>query len=182
MLTGAETTQPIGHYEMCEATPRECGRTPRADPIPMTPATWALLDSVNRSVNASIRAVTDIEHYGELEVWAYPTTAGDCEDFVLLKRRLLQQAGWPLSDLLITMVFQANGEGHAVLTVRTDQGDYVLDNTTDEVRLWWETGYRFVKRQSERDAGSWVAIRQVTASPPVAVVQIQEGFGPIGGP
>jgi hypothetical protein len=34
--------------------------------------------------------------------------------------------------------------------VRTDHGEYMLDNMTDEVLTWHETGYTFVKRQAKR--------------------------------
>lgn len=164
MATGGVTSQPIGHYEFCELNRSECRRTPVAQPVGLTDASFAQLDAVNRQVNRSIVAVTDAQLYRQAEVWAYPTGAGDCEDFVLLKRRLLADAGWPLSDLLITMVLQANGDGHAVLTVRTDRGDYVLDNLSNEVRLWTETPYIYIKRQSERDAGTWVAISGSTTN------------------
>ena len=64
----------------------------------------------------------------------------------------------PLSNLLMTVVRKPNGEGHAVLTVRTDKGDLVLDNLTDKVRLWSETGYRYLKRQASDNTGHWVSI------------------------
>ena len=53
-----------------------------------------------------------------------------------------------------------DGEGHAVLTVRTDKGDFILDNLTDAVRQWDETGYRFLKRQASDHTGHWVTIRE----------------------
>src|SRR5690606_18177484 len=102
--------------------------------------------------------ITDLELFGQEEVWAYPETEGDCEDFVLLKRRLLMQRGWPAGALLITVVRQTNGDGHAVLTVLTDSGDLVLDNLDPRVKLWSETEYQYVKRQSEFDSGRWIAI------------------------
>ena len=86
-----------------------------------------------RGVNAAIKPMNDFDIYGKDEVWAYPRGAGDCEDYVLEKRRDLMRKGISLSDLLITVVRKPDGEGHAVLTVRTDEGDYVLDNLTDTV-------------------------------------------------
>ena len=64
----------------------------------------------------------------------------------------------PLGGLLITVVRQENGDGHAVLTVLTDRGDLVLDNLSPDVLVWNDTPYRFLKRQSTRDTGQWVAI------------------------
>lgn len=103
--------------------------------------------------------MTDMEQWGVVEKWSYPDTGrGDCEDYVLLKRRLLIQAGWPREALLITVVRERNGDGHAVLTVKTDKGEFILDNQNEEILLWSATNYRFVKRQSQEDPNVWVAL------------------------
>jgi len=91
--------------------------------------------------------------------WNYPDDGyGDCEDYVLQKRKMLMQAGWPREALLITVVRDKNNDGHAVLTVKSDKGEYVLDNQTDDIVLWSDTGYRFVKRQSQSDPNQWVSL------------------------
>jgi predicted transglutaminase-like cysteine proteinase len=77
---------------------------------------------------------------------------------VLLKRKMLMDAGWPREALLITVVRDKKGEGHAVLTVKTDKGEFVLDNQNENVVAWTETGYRFVKRQSQGDPNVWVSL------------------------
>jgi predicted transglutaminase-like cysteine proteinase len=158
MSVGARTSQPIGHYEFCKDRPDECLPNTSAVPVHLTPARWNELTTVNTRVNDRVRPVPDIEIWGRAEVWSYPDIMGDCEDYVLLKRRLLMHYGWPESALLITVVRQTNGDGHAVLTVRTDGGDYVLDNLEPSVALWTRTPYQFVKRQSETNAGQWVSI------------------------
>ena len=71
---------------------------------------------------------------------------------------MLMQAGWPREALLITVVRDKKGDGHAVLTVKTDKGDFILDNQEENVLLWSDTGYRFVKRQSQSDPNVWVAL------------------------
>jgi predicted transglutaminase-like cysteine proteinase len=119
---------------------------------------WDLVTAVNSSVNAQIRPRTDMEMWGQEEVWSFPTEFGDCEDYVIEKRRRLMGAGIPAGDVLITVLRQPNGDGHAVLTVRTTAGDYVLDNLDSRVRLWSSTEYTFLKRQSERDSGVWLSI------------------------
>jgi predicted transglutaminase-like cysteine proteinase len=117
------------------------------------------LASVTKLVNRSIKPVSDLAVHGTMEFWSYPDSAvGDCEDYVLLKRQMLKLEGISLSNLLITVVKKKDDEGHAVLTVKTDKGDYVLDNLNDDVKLWSETGYRFLKRQSSKHTGRWVAI------------------------
>ena len=105
---------------------------------------------VNRWVNETIKPVTDLEHWGVIERWSYPTDGyGDCEDYVLLKRKMLIEAGWPREALLITVVRDKRGDGHAVLTVKTDKGEFILDNQNEDILPWTETGYRLVKRQSQ---------------------------------
>jgi predicted transglutaminase-like cysteine proteinase len=103
--------------------------------------------------------MTDLDHYGVVEKWAYPDDGyGDCEDYVLLKRRLLVDAGWPRQALLITVVRDLKGDGHAVLTVKTDRGEFILDNQQADILLWSDTSYRYVKRQSQSDPNVWVSL------------------------
>lgn len=155
-----KTKPPIGFVKFCAQSPAECKAhgafiTSR---IKMTPERWSDLFQVNMRVNNSIKPASDQELYGEIEFWTYPVTAGDCEDFLLLKKRDLESRGFPASALLITVVLDEHGEGHAVLTVSTDAGDYVLDNRRDDILLWKETNYRFLKRQTQRDPKQWVSL------------------------
>lgn len=172
MLTGSLTSQPIGHYEFCKANPVECSIRPRdTGPLLLTDAVMSLILATNQTVNAAVKPMNDIDIYGKDEVWAYPDRGvGDCEDYVLEKRRRLNHDGVSLADLLITVVRKPDGEGHAVLTVRTSKGDLVLDNLTDAVKQWDETGYRFLKRQAADHTGRWVSIRD-GAAPLVGSVQ-----------
>ncbi len=172
MQTGGLTSQPIGHYEFCRANPVECNiRLRDRGPEHMSGALWKEIVAVNVGVNAAIKPVNDLDIYGKDEVWAYPEGAGDCEDYVLEKRRDLMRQGLSLSNLLITVVRKPDGEGHAVLTVRTDKGDFILDNLTDSVRQWDATGYRFLKRQATNHTGRWVTIREGQSAPLVGSVK-----------
>src|SRR5690606_34346370 len=161
MATGGVTSQPIGHYDFCKTNRAECAIRPADQaPVRLTGALWAQLARVNAAVNAAVQPMNDIDIYGKDEVWTYPAQGvGDCEDYVLEKRRRLHRLGVSLSNLLITVVRKPDGEGHAVLTVRTSNGDFILDNLTDKVRPWDETGYRFLKRQATDHTGRWVSIR-----------------------
>jgi predicted transglutaminase-like cysteine proteinase len=149
MKIAGKTSQPIGHYEFCKTHTAEC-KPLRGDsgPAILTPELWKTILDVNYTVNTTIRPETDLEQYGVEEFWAYPVTAGDCEDYALLKRRTLMEKGMSASDLLITVVLQPNGEGHAVLTVRTDRGDFILDNMRNKVLLWSDTEYTYLKHQA----------------------------------
>ncbi len=150
---------PYGFVNFCERTPRECQQDLLEEQrFDLTPGRRIELDAVNLAVNHEIRPVTDIELYGVADYWTVPARQGDCEDYVLLKRMRLRALGWPASALLITVVRDEKGEGHAVLTARTQQGDYILDNKTDEIRLWHQTPYRYVMRQSYLNPRVWLSL------------------------
>jgi predicted transglutaminase-like cysteine proteinase len=166
---GEATRAPIGWIEFCAQRSWECKVAPTAPrDVVLTAKAWKDLARINRLVNTRIRPMTDAEHHGVVEKWSYPDDGyGDCEDYVLLKRRMLMEAGWPREALLITVVRDQKGDGHAVLTVKTDKGEFILDNQNEEIVTWVETGYRFVKRQSQSDPNTWVSLgdpRQATAT------------------
>ena len=154
------TQPPVGWIDFCARQPDECGGPAiRLREFIITSKRWNDLAYVNKLVNATIKPLADSKHWGVAERWSYPDDGyGDCEDYVLLKRRLLIQSGWPRESLLITIVRDKKGEGHAVLTLTSDKGDYILDNQNDHIVLWWETGYRFIKRQSSSDPNVWVSL------------------------
>ena len=159
MRVGDITSQPIGHYEFCKRNRQECRGSSKLKAAPrVTDYGWSVVHDVNESVNFSVMPMTDFEMHGREEVWSYPEVVGDCEDYVLLKRALLIERGFSAADLLITVVRKPNGEGHAVLTLRTAEGDFVLDNLKDSVRSWTETPYTYLKRQASFHAGRWVDI------------------------
>ena len=160
ITVGEKTRAPIGWVDFCIRYKPECDTTaslPRD--IVLTPRAWSDMTKVNTWVNDNIKPMTDLDHWGVVEQWDYPSDGyGDCEDYVLLKRRMLTRAGWPREALLITVVRDKKNEGHAVLTVKTDKGEFIMDNQTQEVLPWFKTGYRFVKRQSQSDPNTWVAL------------------------
>ncbi|MBS7704107.1 transglutaminase-like cysteine peptidase [Chelatococcus asaccharovorans] len=152
------TRPPIGWVDFCKRHPAEC-TTDIGEPakIMLFQARWDEIGTVNRRVNAQIRPMPDIEHWGLIESWDFPDDGiGDCEDYVLEKRRQLAAAGLPRRALLITVVLDEANAGHAVLMVRTDRGDFVLDNKRDAILPWRATGYSFIKRESQRETG-WIA-------------------------
>ena len=160
MHTGGRTTQPVGHYKFCQKLPQECAqRTPKQAPVELTRKLWAAIVNVNNSVNTRIVPRTDMEMWGKEEVWSYPDSGfGDCEDYALEKRRELMALGVPAGNLLMTVARQPNGDGHAVLTVRTSLGEFILDNLQPKVLSWTDTDYTYLKRQSDTNSGVWVTI------------------------
>jgi predicted transglutaminase-like cysteine proteinase len=166
IAVGATARAPIGWVEFCSEYAPECQTKPlEPRDVVLTTQAWKDLVRINRWVNDTIKPITDLEHWGVVERWNYPDDGyGDCEDYVLLKRRMLMQAGWPRQALLITVVRDKGGDGHAVLTVKTDKGELILDNQNQDILLWSETGYRFVKRQSQRDPNVWLALGEPRAA------------------
>jgi predicted transglutaminase-like cysteine proteinase len=159
-LVGGETSIPYGWVDFCSRQPQECNQPVlRARDVTLTAATWRTLNHVNRYVNGAIEPVSNYDHWGTmLDHWDYPTDGkGDCKIYALYKRKLLIERGFPRQALLMTIVRDLEGQGHAILTVKTDHGDFILDNLTDRIRPWTATGYRFIKRQSQQDPNIWVS-------------------------
>src|ERR1700712_371583 len=154
----------IAWVAFCQAYAAECALD-RNEParIALTAATWNTIVTINRRVNRSGRAMTDLEHQNVADRWDLAEDGiGDCEDFQLLKRHILAEAGLPRRAMRMTVVIDEKGEGHAVLTLITDRGDFVLDNKTSAVLPWHRTGYVFIKRESQ-DAVAWVSLGGVTS-------------------
>ena len=167
---GGVTSPPIGWTEFCIEYAPECDTAPSV-PRDVVLSTRALLElkRINVAVNSTIKPMTDMDHWGVVERWNYPDDGyGDCEDYALQKRKLLMEAGWPREALLMTVVRDQNGNGHAVLTVKSDRGEYILDNQTDDILFWADTGYRFVKRQSQADPNVWVSLGDERPAPATA--------------
>jgi predicted transglutaminase-like cysteine proteinase len=167
---------PHGFVRFCEAVPKECSSEQHQEGrFNASPARLSELDEVNRAVNRAIAPATDLDIYGVNEYWTLPRTKGDCEDYALLKRQTLIAKGWPVSSLLLTVVRDEKGEGHAVLTARTMQGDYVLDNKIEDVRIWHNMPYQFVMRQSYLNPRVWVALDTRQGSPATALSGLENG-------
>jgi len=164
---GAETSVPYGWVDFCRRYGSECetGVLPPLD-INLTVESLKEIERVDKIVNKSVTPVSDMDHWGVVDQWDYPTDGkGDCEDYALMKRKILIEEGFPRQALLMTVVKDQQNEGHAILTVKTNHGEYVLDNMTDEMKPWDKTGYKFVKRQSQTDQNVWVQIGPPTPAP-----------------
>ncbi len=164
---GPETSVPFGWQEFCKRYAGECDE--EASPgraIELDAAALSKIASINAAVNHTVDPVSDSEHVGVVDSWDYPSDGkGDCEDYALMKRHVLMGAGFPRGALLLTVVKDAHGDGHSVLTLRTSRGDFVLDNLSDEVKPWTGVPYRFVKRQSQESPNVWVSIGAPTSAP-----------------
>lgn len=154
-----DTLPPIGFVEFCQRNAEACDQAPGGKRrLAMTEEKWLLVRMVNAFVNGAIAPITDETLYGTPEYWTIPADAGDCEDLVLLKKKILQQKGIPAEALRITVVLDEQGEGHAVLSLVTTRGDFILDNRRNDIRNWKATNYTMLKRQSAQDPRKWVSL------------------------
>lgn len=87
-----------------------------------------IVQSINHIVNSSIDPKAD-----STDVWTLFPSAGDCEDYALSKRSLLRQKGLPTNSMKIGIYTHETGETHAVLIIKTDKGNIVLDNLKTDV-------------------------------------------------
>ena len=165
--TSNETLAPIGWMQFCRDYAKDVRKPCAANVLPaldvkLDAVAWKEMVRINAAVNNEIEPVTDMEHWGVIDKWDFPDDKrGDCEDYVVEKRHRLMKAGFPRQALLITVVRDLEGEGHAVLTVKTDKGDYVLDNMHEAIRPWTATGYKYIKRQSQENPIVWVSLGAV---------------------
>jgi predicted transglutaminase-like cysteine proteinase len=161
---------PVGYVDFCARHAAECEPLGglKAE-VRLTSERWQVLGEINNFVNSKIRPAHDIDLQGVPEYWSIPVDAGDCEDYVLLKKRYLEGLGFPAETLLITVVLEEQGGGHAVLIVRTSAGDFVLDNRRSEIKRWSDTGYYFLKRQSQTDPLQWIALTPRATPDPAAI-------------
>jgi predicted transglutaminase-like cysteine proteinase len=123
----------------------------------------AELDRVNQSVNREIRYVSDKVLYGNEDYWHLSLDpggprAGDCKDYVLEKRRALINDGIPAAALSIAIVQTPWRETHAILLVKTDQGELVLDSLSSWVQPWWKVNYHWIERQAPGQQLTWISI------------------------
>ncbi|HEX2553052.1 MAG TPA: transglutaminase-like cysteine peptidase [Microvirga sp.] len=163
-LSAIGSANPIpGWTTFCQTNARDCAvDVSEQEVIRLTAQAWKAIVTVNRQVNAMLEPMTDTDHWGVSDRWDLPQDgAGDCEDYQLLKRRLLVEAGLPARALRMTVVVDETGEGHAVLMARTDRGDFILDNKHNGVLPWHQTGYTFVKREGTHGT-AWVSLGQAT--------------------
>jgi len=168
-ITAGPTRVPHGWIDFCGRRPEECSVPvlPAVD-IKLTLPVWRALDRINRHVNAEIIPISNFDHWGTMiDHWDYPVDGkGDCKIYALYKRKLLMEAGFPRQALLMTIVRDLHGEGHTILTVKTDQGDFILDNLVNNIRSWDSTGYQFYLRQSQENPNVWLSIEQAASGIP----------------
>lgn len=172
---GEASRVPIGWTQFCRDNAAECRVPGSAQSLKrLDERSWKELVDVNLTFNRRIEPVTDEVQYGVVENWSFAATGkGDCEDYVLEKRRELIRRGWPMSSLLITVVIDKEGGGHAVLTVVTDRGEFILDNQTDAVLPWSSSELTFIRRQSPENQNVWQDLGRMLGRPDVVTATVK---------
>jgi predicted transglutaminase-like cysteine proteinase len=150
LVTHTAGITPLSMQYFCSEHRNEC-RSGGSSKVTMTPNLMAVLKQINSHVNRSIRPVAD-----NSDVWSLNPTSGDCEDYVLSKRSALIRAGVSGGSLRIAYTHTRTGAPHAVLVVRTSEGDYVLDNLNNSVKTLRASGYN-IRSMSTSNPTSWNA-------------------------
>lgn len=141
---------PLAMQYFCAQHRSECAGGGRGQ-VTMSPNLMAVLQQINSRVNRTISPRRD-----SADVWSLNPTSGDCEDYVLSKRSALIRQGVPGGSLRVAYTHTRRGEPHAVLVVRTSQGDYVLDNLNNSVKTLRGSGYN-IRSMSSSDPTRWTA-------------------------
>lgn len=150
MPLGESMTPPFSFLLFCDRKPMRCPISEDIRQIPFNAANRQILENVQRSVNRELRS--------GLERWTDNAARTDCTDYALTKRSRLLDTGYPASALLIAVAFVPSGEGHLVLVVVTDQGDFVLDNLRATVVRWDQLPYRWVMRSTPQNPRRWQTV------------------------
>ncbi len=153
---------PIGFSRFCLRYVGDCeahGMDFRRRNIVLTPERWHGLNEVNREVNREIIAAVGAGN-GVTQEWLISPAAGDCKAYAVTKRHELLARGWPSRALLLSEVVARSGEHHLVLVVRVKDGDLVLDNLNDDIRLlaMMYDQYLWVRVQSPQNPKFWVRV------------------------
>lgn len=156
MSLGRNELAPLSFIMFCVGQPARCAPSDRAERVALDDVRRAQLEFVQRSVNLEIVPVRRPPNI--VAPWREGASAGNCNDYAMTKRGRLLDLGWPSSALLLAVAAVPGGEGHLVLVVVTDRGDYVLDSLRDNVTLWSDLDYHWIKRSTPFDPQLWRAV------------------------
>jgi len=165
---------PPPYEDFCRREPEACLLDGPAT-IGFTPTNVELMTKIGAQVNSEISFSMDTDQYFQEDFWSLPHSGkGDCEDIALEKRQRLAMLGFPRAALRIAIVFHKGYLcPHALLTIETDRGTYVLDSFFDEIYTWNQLPYNFASR--ERVDGQWEYFDQnawtfepITGIPPIS--------------
>jgi predicted transglutaminase-like cysteine proteinase len=157
MPVGKHVMPPLAFVQYCLRNYDECtNKVPTEDRITMSERLKLDMEEVQAFVNTIIKPLSDMDNVGVADSWGYPSNQyGDCEDYAILKKRLLVARGWSKNALLLTTAITEKGEAHVVLTVASSGGDFILDNRMKTVEAWENMQYRWLARQDGKNQLTW---------------------------
>lgn len=147
-----------GYSKYCKKTPEQCPEAKTVSikpPLLISPLRWKQIVTVNTKWNFTITPKTDLELYFVSELWTGAIDEGDCEEYVLAKRREFLEMGFSPSQLLLAVVHRNSSGKHLVLIVRTMKGNFVLDNLVANVVSWEESQYTMYSHQRPDYPSLW---------------------------
>lgn len=159
LADGAFTAAPNAFNAFCDGWSDQCATSGAPDLVVLDETRWNQLEMVNARVNRAIRPQAD---EAGTDVWTLGAAEGDCDDYAVEKRKELIDLGWPSAALSLSVAYIRSGEAHLLLTVRTDRGDFALDNLRARVVAADRTGYRWLARQSSIHPRLWVRVDGIT--------------------
>lgn len=152
-----QTSAPRNFDNLCQQYKWLCATTGRNHLLGFE--SLSVIRIINTRVNHSTPEISDMEQYGVEDFWALPTLrGGDCEDIAMLKKKQLVALGFAPETLSIAAVLTRDGQNHAVLIARMSFGDYAIDNLTDRILLWSDTGYTYLRVQNFENPEKWDAV------------------------
>lgn len=159
---GAPTLAPFAHVKFCITHSDQCVASGGSSTVQLNREKLHQLVRVNAHVNRSILPKPDRSSQDD---WSVDVARGDCEDYVLTKRKQLMRLGWSSSALRVAVATTRAGEGHAVLVVKTSKGDVVLDNRFNDIKDWRETDLQWIKIQSGQNPKLWFELKRRNSVP-----------------
>ena len=154
LISQGMTHAPKGFGGLCAKYPWACSASKQRKLEPL--AVIETARKIKTQVNREVRGATDLQIYGVIDKWLLPLAGkGDCEDFALLKKKRLIDAGIAPSDALMAVVLDRGSETHVVLVLRTPSGEYVLDNLTPSMLRIDATDHVFIAMQKPANPSRW---------------------------
>ncbi len=80
-----------------------------------------------------LKPVSDLDHWGVPDRWDLAEEGGRLRGLPAPQAQAARRGRPARRAMRMTVVIDEKGEGHAVLTLVTDRGDFVLDNKVSEV-------------------------------------------------
>lgn len=106
----------------------------------LTNTQFEVVKEINKTVNKRIVYKNDTVDKWEIK----ESGKGDCDDYAVTKLYEVLKAGYPRGAFRIALVKTSDNIDHAILLADTENGTFVLDNLSDEIKEWTNTNYKWI--------------------------------------